>query len=67
MKWRFATLLDVTNQVPFIDMSVEADAEFHRYVLLMRRARAAGSKTVSTVGLQAGSAIPVFLVLPRLV
>ncbi len=62
-----ATLLDVTNQVPFIDMSVEADAEFHRYVLLMRRARAAGSKTVSTVGLQAGSAIPVFLVLPRLV
>src|SRR6266851_4611107 len=29
-------LLDVTNQVPFIDMSVEADSEFHRYVLLIR-------------------------------
>src|SRR5216684_2921520 len=54
--------LDVTNQVPFIDMSVEADSEFHRYVLLMRRARAAGSKTISTVGLHAGSAIPGFLV-----
>src|ERR1700730_3037026 len=47
-------LLDVTNQVPFIDMSVEANSEFHRYVLL-RRARAAGNKTVSTVGLQVGS------------
>src|SRR5713101_5950420 len=57
-------LLCVTDQVPFIDMSVEADSEFHRYVLLMRRARAAGSKTVSTVGLQAGSAIPGFLFYP---
>jgi hypothetical protein len=44
-------------------MGVEADSEFHRYVLLMRRARAAGSKTVSIVGLQAASAIPGFLVL----
>src|SRR5216684_1680550 len=57
-----ARSVDVTNQVPFIDMSVEADSEFYRYVLLMRRARAARSKTISTVGLQAGSAIPGFLV-----
>src|SRR5216683_1876895 len=59
-----ATLLDVTNQVPFIDMSVEADAEFHRYVLLMRRARAAGSKTVSTVGVQAAALFRCFCFYP---
>ena len=57
-------LLDVTNQVPFIDMSVEADAEFHRYVLLMRSARAAGSKTVSTVGVQAAALFRCFCFYP---
>src|SRR5216684_4588335 len=37
-------LLCVTNQVPFIDMSVEADSEIHRYVLLMPAPALLGAK-----------------------